>query len=149
MVLCVLLVCPRQKKKRIVNDTREKLGVMIVEPQIQLLGELKQLVSKIWGHTEILPRVSAKECAYASLFLDFQVVLLRASVARTHPIISQALLEQAQRGAHIILLQDSAHKLSAGSWVSLGRLHFLSDAAPDHAVLRLLTACAIETIARR
>lgn len=128
------------------SDSNEKVGVMVLEPQAPLLQKLCDITSRIWSEQEVLPRMSAKECAYASTLLDFEVVIVRATIARSSPIIATALTDLFSKGAHIVLLQDTASKLSEHGTVSFGRLHMMSDKASDQDLMDLLTLCKIQTI---
>lgn len=130
------------------SDSNERIGVMVLEPQAPLLQKLCDITSRIWGENEVLPRMSAKECAYANKLLDFEVVVVRATFARSSPMIESALMDLFAKGAHIIILQDTGRKLSEYGTVSMGRLHMMSDKVSDQDFMDLLTLCKIRSIVR-
>lgn len=128
------------------SDSNERIGVMVLEPQAPLLQKLCDITSRIWGEAEVLPRMSAKECAYASNLLDFEVVVVRSTIARSSPIIVSTLMDLYAKGAHVIMLQDTGRKLSDFGTVSFARLHIMSDKASDQDLMDLLTLCKIRSI---
>lgn len=114
------------------------IGVVVLEPNKQLLERLCRFAQSVWGKYEVLPRQTGKELRNAADHLNVGLVVVRASHQRSCALIRAALLEMYSKGTQILVIQDTAAKFSERTWTSLAGIHFLSDQAGDEQLTALL-----------
>jgi hypothetical protein len=114
------------------------IGVVVLEPNKQLLERLCLFAQSVWGKHEVLPRQTGKELKSAADRLNVGLVVVRASHQRSSASISDTLFELYLRGTQILVIQDTAAKFSERTWTSMAGIHFLSDQAGDEQLTALL-----------
>lgn len=130
-------------------SANDSIGVVVLEPNNQLLLKLCNFAARVWGLHEVLPRQTAKELENAASNLAVGLVIVRASFQRSSPLVQSTLLDMYAAGTQIIVIQDTAFKLVEDGCTSMAGLHFLSDQAGDEALSALLTLALIHHCAPR
>lgn len=115
------------------------IGVVVLEPNKQLLDKLCGFSASVWGVHEVLPRQTARELKNAADNLKIGLVVVRASFQRSSLLIQSTLADLYASGTQIVVLQDTAFKLKEKGWATFEGLHFLSDQAGDEQLRGLLT----------
>ncbi len=123
----------------------DSIGVVVLEPNKQLLDRLCGFAKTIWGEQEVLPRQTGKELALAAENLNIGVVVVRASFQRSSPLVQSTLMDMYAAGTQFIVLQDTPFRVSESAWSSLAGIHFLSDRATDDQLQDLLTLTLIRS----
>lgn len=114
------------------------IGVVVLEPNKQLLERLSRFAQFVWGKHEVLPRQTAKEFKNATDNLKIGLVVVRASHQRSSELIRSVLFELYAKGTQILVIQDTSAKFSESTWASVAGIHFLSDQAGDEQLCALL-----------
>jgi hypothetical protein len=123
--------------------SQDSIGVVVLEPNKQLLDRLCRFAQVIWGEQEVLPRQTGKELALAAENLNIGVVVVRASFQRSSPLVQSTLMDMYAEGTQFIVLQDTPFRVSDSAWTSMAGIHFLSDRATDDQLQDLLTLTLI------
>lgn len=118
---------------------QDSIGVVVLEPNKQLLDKLCACAERVWGQCEVLPRQTGKELALAAKNLSVGLVIVRASLQRSSALIQSTLLDMYAAGTQVMIVQDTPFRVSENSWASIAGLHFLSDKARDDQLNDLLT----------
>lgn len=118
---------------------QDSIGVVVLEPNKQLLDKLCACAQRVWGKYEVLPRQTGKELALAAKNLTAGLVVVRASFQRSSALIQTTLLDMYAAGAQILIVQDTPFRVSESAWASVAGIHFLSDRANDEQLHDLLT----------
>ena len=127
------------KKANKMSTAQDSIGVVVLEPNKQLLDKICVFAQKVWGQHEVLPRQTGKELALAAENLGVGVVVVRASFQRSSALIQNTLLDMYAAGTQILIIQDTPFRVSEATWASFAGLHFLSDKATDDQLNDLLT----------
>lgn len=130
--------CPRQKGRQM-DSAQDSIGVVVLEPNKQLLDKLCACAQRVWGKYEVLPRQTGKELALAAQNLTAGLVIVRASFQRSSTLIQSTLLDMYAAGAQILIVQDTPFRVSESSWATVAGIHFLPDRANDEQLHDLLT----------
>lgn len=130
------------------NLNKDKVSVMIVEPNQPLAGRLLSLAQGVYGVRDVLPRATVKEALYAARFLDCEVLVVRASVLRGSPSLSELALCMLSAGRQVVFIRES-FDYSWGNTLTLAGMHFLPCTANDDHFQGLLTRCLLRSIAGR
>lgn len=125
------------------SSAQDSIGVVVLEPNKQLLDKICAVAQKVWGQHEVLPRQTGKEMALAADNLSVGVVVVRASFQRSSALIQQTLLNMYAVGTQILIIQDTPFRVSDTSWTSIAGLHFLSDKANDEQLNDLLVMALV------
>lgn len=118
---------------------QDSIGVLVLEPNKQLLDKLCVCAQRVWGKYEVLPRQTGKELSLAAQNLNVGVVIVRASFQRSSALIQNTLLDMYAAGTQILIVQDTPFRVSDSAWASVAGIHFLSDRANDDQLHDLLT----------
>ncbi|HEY1058583.1 MAG TPA: hypothetical protein VGE55_07625 [Limnobacter sp.] len=121
----------------------DSVGVVVLEPNTQLLKKLCAVAAGTWGQHEVLPRATAKELANAAKFLKIGVVVVRASYQRSSELIQNTLADLYATGTQVVIIQDTSARLDRRRWVSIAGMHFLSDDSSDEQLHDLLALCLV------
>lgn len=121
----------------------DSIGVVVFEPNAQLLSKLCSVARGIWGMQEVLPRKTGRELQNAADFLAVGLVIVRASQQRASEAISSTLADLYARGTQLLIIQDGATRFDRQKPMSLAGLHFLSDDAEDWQLEAVLTRCLV------
>lgn len=121
------------------SAAQDSIGVVVLEPNKQLLDRLCKFAERVWGHHEVLPRQTGKELALAAENLNVGVVVVRASFQRSSALVQRTLLDMYAAGSQILIIQDTPFRLSESSWTSFAGIHFLSDNSTDEQLIDLMT----------
>jgi hypothetical protein len=121
------------------STAQDSIGVVVLEPNKQLLDKICASAQKVWGQYEVLPRQTGKELALAAENLNVGVVVVRASFQRSSALVQSTLLDLYAAGTQMIVVQDTPFRVSENTWASVAGLHFLSDKATDEQLSDLLT----------
>ncbi|MBU0783321.1 MAG: hypothetical protein KJ798_09205 [Gammaproteobacteria bacterium] len=121
------------------DSAQDSIGVVVLEPNKQLLDKLCACAQRVWGKYEVLPRQTGKELALAAQNLTAGLVIVRASFQRSSTLIQSTLLDMYAAGAQILIVQDTPFRVSESSWVTVAGIHFLPDRANDEQLHDLLT----------
>lgn len=127
-------------------ESKPNVGVVIAEPESNLLNRLSVLCSKVWHEGEVLPRRSNVELKNAAKWLDTEVIIARLSVLQTCHTFAECVSQMMERGAQLVCIQDSATPLSPSGSVSFGDCHFVSDQTRHEVLLELLINCRLKAI---
>jgi hypothetical protein len=122
---------------------QDSIGVVILEPNKQLLDKLCVFSQSVWGLNEVLPRQTGQELLLASEKLLVGVVVLRSSIQRSSALIRNTLMDLYTSGTEIIFLQDDPSINSNFSSLSIAGIHYLSSNAPDEKLKELLTGALV------
>jgi len=131
------------KKAKTMSAAQDSIGVVVLEPNKQLLDKLCKSAERVWGPNEVLPRQTGKELALAAENLNVGIVLVRASFQRSSPLVQGTLLNLYAAGTQILIVQDTPFRVSESSWASFAGIHFLSDKSSDEQLTDLLTMCLV------
>lgn len=118
---------------------QDSIGVVVLEPNKQLLDKLCICAQRVWGAQEVLPRQTGKELALAAKNLTAGLVIVRASFQRSSALIQNTLIDMYAAGAQILIVQDTPFRVSESAWATVAGIHFLSDKANDDQLHDLLT----------
>jgi hypothetical protein len=121
------------------SSAQDSIGVVVLEPNRQLLDKLCSSAERVWGQHEVLPRQTGKELALASENLNVGLVIVRASFQRSSPLIQSTLLDMYAAGTQILIIQDTPFRVAESAWASVAGIHFLSDKSNDDQLSDLLT----------
>ncbi|MDP3188189.1 MAG: hypothetical protein RLO04_08300 [Limnobacter sp.] len=121
------------------DSAQDSIGVVVLEPNKQLLDKLCACAQRVWGKYEVLPRQTGKELALAAQNLTAGLVIVRASFQRSSTLIQSTLLDMYAAGAQILIVQDTPFRVSESSWATVAGIHFLPDRANDEQLHDLLT----------
>lgn len=121
------------------SSAQDSIGVVVLEPNRQLLDKLCSSAERVWGQQEVLPRQTGKELALAAENLNVGVVVVRASFQRSSPLIQATLLDLYASGTQILIIQDTPFHVAESAWASVAGIHFLSDKSTDDQLNDLLT----------
>jgi hypothetical protein len=121
------------------ESPQDSIGVVVLEPNKQLLDKLCIYAQRVWGNHEVLPRQTGKELALAAQNLNVGLVVVRASFQRSSNLIQHTLLNMYAAGAQILIIQDTPFRVSESAWATVAGLHFLSDKANDDQLTNVLT----------
>ncbi|MCR2747679.1 hypothetical protein [Limnobacter parvus] len=121
------------------SAAQDSIGVVVLEPNKQLLDRLCKSAERVWGQHEVLPRQTGKELALAAENLSVGLVLVRASFQRSSVLVQNTLVDMYAAGTQILIVQDTAFRVSESSWMSFAGIHFLSDNSTDEQLIDLLT----------
>ncbi|HEX4918177.1 MAG TPA: hypothetical protein VFV43_09795 [Limnobacter sp.] len=113
------------------STAQDSIGVVVLEPNAQLLHKLCSAAQKVWGKYEVLPRQTGKELKLAADNLQVGLLVVRASIQRSSAVIQHVLADLYAEGTQVLVIQDTPFKLSESGSTSLAGLHFLSDRASD------------------
>lgn len=122
---------------------QDSIGVVVLEPNKQLLDKLCICAQRVWGKYEVLPRQTGKELALAAKNLTAGLVIVRASFQRSSALIQSTLLDMYAAGAQILIVQDTPFRVSESAWATVAGIHFLSDRANDDQLHDLLTMALV------
>lgn len=125
------------------SAAQDSIGVVVLEPNKQLLDKICGFSQKVWGQHEVLPRQTGKELVLAAENLAVGLVVVRASFQRSSALIQSTLLNMYAAGTQVLIIQDTPFRVSETSWASFAGLHFLSDKATDEQLSDLLTMSLI------
>ncbi len=125
------------------ESPQDSIGVVVLEPNKQLLDKLCAHAQRVWGEHEVLPRQTGRELLVAAQNLNVGLVVVRASFQRSSALIQTTLLDLYARGAQIVVVQDTPFRVSESAWASVAGLHFLSDKANDDQLADVLTLALI------
>lgn len=120
------------------SAAQDSIGVIVLEPNKQLLDKLCSSAQRVWGDQEVLPRQTGKELALATENLGVGIVLVRASFQRSSALVQSTLLDMYAAGTQVLIIQDTPFKVAGSAWASMAGLHFLSDDATDEQLNDLL-----------
>lgn len=120
------------------SAAQDSIGVIVLEPNKQLLDKLCSSAQRVWGDQEVLPRQTGKELALAAENLGVGIVLVRASFQRSSALVQSTLLDMYAAGTQVLIIQDTPFKVAGSAWASMAGLHFLSDDATDEQLNDLL-----------
>jgi hypothetical protein len=123
--------------------TQDSIGVVVLEPNRQLLDRLCLSAEAVWGKTEVLPRQTGKELALAARNIQVGIVVVRASFQRSSPLIQETLLDMYAAGTQVLIIQDTAFRVSEHGHSSMAGIHFLSDKASDQHLNNLLASALV------
>lgn len=121
------------------SSAQDSIGVVVLEPNRQLLDKLCSSAERVWGQQEVLPRQTGKELALAAENLNVGVVIVRASFQRSSHLIQSTLLDMYAAGTQILIIQDTPFRVAESAWASVAGIHFLSDKSNDDQLNDLLT----------
>jgi len=121
------------------SSAQDSIGVVVLEPNRQLLDKLCSSAERVWGLQEVLPRQTGKELALAAENLNVGLVIVRASFQRSSPLIQSTLLDMYAAGTQILIIQDTPFRVAESAWASVAGIHFLSDKSNDDQLSDLLT----------
>jgi len=113
------------------STAQDSIGVVVLEPNKQLLDRICASAHKVWGQNEVLPRQTGRELALAAKNLNVGLVVVRASFQRSSQLVQSTLLDMYGAGTQMIILQDTPFRVSESTWATVAGLHFLSDKAND------------------
>lgn len=131
------------KKGEQMAAAQDSIGVVVLEPNKQLLDKLCASAQQVWGTYEVLPRQTGKEIALAARNIQVGVVIVRASYQRSSPLIQETLLNMYASGTQLLIIQDTAFKLSSQGCSAVAGIHFLSDKASDQQLSEVLTSMLV------
>ncbi|HEX4856869.1 MAG TPA: hypothetical protein VFV28_08650 [Limnobacter sp.] len=117
---------------------QDSIGVVVLEPNRQLLEKLCASAELVWGEYEVLPRQTGRELALAAANIQVGIVVVRSSFQRSSELIQQTLLDMYAAGTQILIIQDTAFHVSEAAYSSMAGIHFLSDKASDQHLHSLL-----------
>ena len=121
------------------SSAQDSIGVVVLEPNRQLLDKLCSSAERVWGLQEVLPRQTGKELALVAENLNVGLVIVRASFQRSSPLIQSTLLDMYAAGTQILIIQDTPFRVAESAWASVAGIHFLSDKSNDDQLSDLLT----------
>lgn len=113
------------------TTANDSIGVVVLEPNAQLLQKLCAGAQKVWGKYEVLPRQTGKELQLAADNLQIGLLVVRASIQRSSALIQNIIADLYADGTQLLIIQDTPFKLSATGNTSIAGMHFLSDKAGD------------------
>lgn len=122
---------------------QDTIGVVVLEPNKQLLDKLCKSAESVWGNYEVLPRQTGKELALAALNLCIGIVVVRASFQRSSGLIQATLMDLYAAGTQILIIQDTPFRVSDTAWATVAGIHFLSDRATDDQLHDLLALALV------
>lgn len=125
------------------KQERNAIGVVVLEPNSDLLKKLCLSAMSVWGAHEVLPRQTGRQLRVAAVHLDVGVVVVRSSVQRSCPLVQQYLAELVARGTQLLVIQDTPYPLNTEKAVSLGKLHFFYNGLSEDEFKALLTRCLV------
>lgn len=125
------------------KQERNSIGVVVLEPNSDLLKKLCTSAMAVWGAHEVLPRQTGRQLRVAAVHLDVGVVVVRSSVQRSCPLIQQYLADLVARGSQLLVIQDTPYPLSTLKPVTVGKLHFFYNGLNEADFKALLTRCLI------
>lgn len=123
--------------------SQDSIGVIVLEPNRQLLNKLCASAQKVWGQYEVLPRQTGKELALAADNLSVGVVVVRASFQRSSQLIQSTLLDMYAEGTQILVIQDTPFRMSEKTYATMAGLHFLPDTATDEQLTDVLALALV------
>lgn len=122
---------------------QDSIGVVVLEPNKQLLDKICSCAKHVWGQYEVLPRQTGSQLALAAEHLNVGVVILRSSVQRSSTLVQNTIFDMYAAGTQVLIIQDTLLRFSDSSWASMAGIHFLSDKATDDQLSDLLTIALV------
>ena len=127
------------KKGEQMAAAQDSIGVLVLEPNKQLLDKLCASSERVWGQYEVLPRQTGKELALAAENLNVGLVVVRSSFQRSSALVQTTLLDMYAAGTQILIIQDTPFRVSESALATVAGIHFLSDRATDDQLHDVLT----------
>lgn len=119
------------------------IGVVVFEPNSDLLNKLCLSVEQVWGKFEVLPRQTAKQLCTAALHIDIGLIVVRASVQRSSQLVQEVLTNLCAKGTQILVIQDTGFPVSEKSSVSFKDIHFIHNKLGDEEFVSILRLCLV------
>lgn len=123
-----------------------QVETMVFDTDISRIHPLADLLIKVCGEGDVLPRTSAKEVEYALGFISPQVFVARNSQLTQHPSVASMVCDLYANGIDIILVQDQAVAWSDEA-MSFGNLYVVPAHMADIEIPRLLVLLKVLRVA--